>query len=76
MAGAQAIIDVSRGEFKVDENQAVAREKKSTPLPVLFIFGAMALLTPKDFTSPRWRGRRYRISLIGCFWVFRLLLLF
>lgn len=45
MAGAQAIIDVTRGEFKVDENQTPVRKKRSSSLPTLFIFGAIALLT-------------------------------
>jgi uncharacterized protein len=45
IAATQALIDATRGEFKVDETQAPARKTRSTPLPVLFIFGAIALLT-------------------------------
>jgi uncharacterized protein len=45
IAATQALIDVTRGEFKVDEKQAPTRKKRSSSLPVLFIFGAIALLT-------------------------------
>jgi uncharacterized protein len=45
IAATQALIDATRGEFKVDETKAPTRKKRSTPLPVLFIFGAIALLT-------------------------------
>ena len=45
IAATQALIDVTRGEFKVDERQAPTRKKRSSSLPVLFIFGAIALLT-------------------------------
>ena len=45
IAATQALIDVTRGEFKVDETQAQPRKKRSSSLPVLFIFGAIALLT-------------------------------
>jgi uncharacterized protein len=41
----QALIDVTRGEFKVDETQTSTRKKRSSSLPALFIFGAVALLT-------------------------------
>jgi uncharacterized protein len=45
VAATQALIDVTRGEFKVDERQTPTRKKRSTPFPALFIFGAIALLT-------------------------------
>jgi uncharacterized protein len=45
IAATQALIDATRGEFKADERQAPARKKRSSSLPVLFIFGAIALLT-------------------------------
>ncbi len=45
MAAIQAIIDATRGEFKADERPAPTTKKRSTPFPVLFIFGAIALLT-------------------------------
>ena len=45
IAATQALIDVTRGEFKVDERQTVTGKKRSSSFPVLFIFGAMALLT-------------------------------
>jgi uncharacterized protein len=45
IAAAQALIDVTRGEFKADERQTSAGRKRSAPFPVLFMFGAMALLT-------------------------------
>jgi uncharacterized protein len=45
IAAAQAIIDVTRGEFKVDETQAPTGRKRSSSLPTLLIFGAVALLT-------------------------------
>jgi uncharacterized protein len=45
IAATQAIIDATRGEFKADERPATARKKQSSSLPVLFIFGAIALLT-------------------------------
>jgi len=45
IAATQALIDVSRGEFKVDETQTPKAKKRSSSLPVLFIFGAIALLT-------------------------------
>ncbi len=44
IAATQAIIDVSRGEFKADENDGATERTKNTPLPVLFIFGAAPLL--------------------------------
>jgi len=44
MAGTQAIIDISRGEFKADENDGATERTKSIPLPALFIFGAAPLL--------------------------------
>jgi uncharacterized protein len=45
IAATQAIIDATRGEFKADERPAPTRKKRSSSLPVLFIFGAIALLT-------------------------------
>jgi uncharacterized protein len=45
IAATQTLIDVTRGEFKVDERQASTGKKRSSSFPVLFIFGAMALLT-------------------------------
>ena len=45
IAATQALIDVTRGEFKADETQAPTRKKRSSSLPALFIFGAIALLT-------------------------------
>jgi uncharacterized protein len=45
IAATQALIDVTRGEFKVDERQTATGKKRSSSFPVLFIFGAIALLT-------------------------------
>ncbi len=45
IAATQALIDVTRGEFKADETQTSTRKKRSSSLPTLFIFGAIALLT-------------------------------
>ena len=45
IAATQAIIDATRGEFKADERPAPTRKKRSSSLPALFIFGAIALLT-------------------------------
>jgi uncharacterized protein len=45
IAATQALIDATRGEFKADEKPTPVRKKRSSSLPVLFIFGAIALLT-------------------------------
>jgi uncharacterized protein len=45
IAATQALVDATRGEFKVDERQAPTRKKRGSSLPALFIFGAIALLT-------------------------------
>lgn len=44
IAATQALIDATRGEFKADEKRTPSRKGHNTPLPVLFIFGAIGLL--------------------------------
>jgi uncharacterized protein len=44
IAATQALIDATRGEFKADERRTFSRKGHGTPLPVLFIFGAIGLL--------------------------------
>lgn len=43
LAVTQALIDATRGEFKA-EKRAVTKKRQGTPLPVIIIFGAIALI--------------------------------
>ncbi|MBA4390106.1 MAG: methanol dehydrogenase [Syntrophus sp. (in: bacteria)] len=44
IAATSALIDATRGEFKAEEKRAVTKKGHGTPLPVLIIFGAIALI--------------------------------
>jgi uncharacterized protein len=44
LTAAQGLIDAARGEFKAEEKRAVTKKRQGTPLPVIIIFGAIALI--------------------------------
>ena len=44
LAATQGLIDAARGEFKAEEKRAVTKKRQGTPLPVIIIFGAIALI--------------------------------
>lgn len=44
LAATQALIDVARGEFKAEEKRPVKKKSQGSSLPVILIFGAIALI--------------------------------
>ncbi len=44
LAATQALIDAARGEFKAEGKRAVTKKRQGTSLPVIIIFGAIALM--------------------------------